>query len=62
VTGGKLVDEKRTNETNLSGTSIEGGVTKRIAKGDWILVPEGVPHQIPAVEGALTVMSMHLAR
>src|SRR5438046_434282 len=62
VTGGKLVEEKRTNEANLSGTSIQGGVTKRISKGDWIMVPEGVPHQIPAVEGAVTVMTLHLPR
>ena len=62
VTGGKLVDEKRTNDANLSGTSIQGGVSKRISKGDWIMVPEGVPHQIPQVEGALTVMSLHLPR
>jgi mannose-6-phosphate isomerase-like protein (cupin superfamily) len=62
VTGGKLVEEKRTNDANLSGTSIQGGVSKRISKGDWILVPEGVPHQIPQVEGAITVMSLHLPR
>ena len=62
VTGGKLVEEKRTNEANLSGTSIQGGVSKRISKGDWIIVPEGVPHQIPSVEGAVTVMSLHLPR
>jgi len=62
VTGGKLVEEKRTNDANLSGTSIQGGVSKRISKGDWIMVPEGVPHQIPQVEGALTVMSLHLPR
>ena len=62
VTGGKLVEEKRTNDANLSGTSIQGGVSKRIGKGDWIMVPEGVPHQIPTVEGALTVMSLHLPR
>jgi mannose-6-phosphate isomerase-like protein (cupin superfamily) len=62
VTGGKLVEEKRTNDTNLSGTSIQGGTSKRISKGDWIMVPEGVPHQIPMVEGALTVMSLHLPR
>ena len=62
VTGGKLVEEKRTNDANLSGSSIQGGVSKRINKGDWIMVPEGVPHQIPTVEGALTVMSLHLPR
>ena len=62
VTGGKLVDEKRTNEANLTGSSIQGGVSKKISKGDWVLVPEGVPHQIPNVEGAITLMSLHLPR
>jgi mannose-6-phosphate isomerase-like protein (cupin superfamily) len=61
VTGGKLVDEKRTNESNLSGTSIQGGVSKKVSKGDWIIVPEGLPHQFPTVEG-LTLMSVHLPR
>ena len=62
VTGGKLVEEKRTNEANLTGSSIQGGVTKKISKGDWIMVPEGVPHQIPNVDGPLTVMTLHLPR
>jgi len=62
VTGGKLVDEKRTNDANLSGTSISGGVTKQVRKGDFILVPEGVPHHFPKVEGNLTLMSLHLPR
>jgi mannose-6-phosphate isomerase-like protein (cupin superfamily) len=62
VTGGKLVDEKRTNDANLSGTSISGGVTKQIRKGDFVLVPQGVPHHFPKVEGNLTLMSLHLPR
>jgi len=60
VTGGKLVDEKRTNDANLSGTSISGGETKQIKKGDFIMVPAGVPHHFPKVEGNLTLMSLHL--
>jgi mannose-6-phosphate isomerase-like protein (cupin superfamily) len=62
VTGGKLVDEKRTNEANLTGTSVQGGVSKKISKGDWVLVPENTPHQIPNVDGQITVMSLHLPR
>jgi len=62
VTGGKLVGETRTNDANLSGTSIQGGASKRISKGDFVLVPQGVPHQFPAVEGNLTLMSLHLPR
>jgi mannose-6-phosphate isomerase-like protein (cupin superfamily) len=63
VTGGKLVEEKRTNAENLTGSRIEGGVSKKVSKGDWILVPAGVPHQYPAVEGSgLTLMSLHLPK
>ena len=63
VTGGKLTGEQRTNPENLTGTGIEGGVSKRVAKGDWILVPAGAPHQYPAVEAAgLTLMSLHLPK
>jgi mannose-6-phosphate isomerase-like protein (cupin superfamily) len=62
LTGGKLIDEKRTNESNLSGSGIQGGVSKRVSKGDWMIVPEGVPHQFPAVEGSITLMSLHLPR
>jgi mannose-6-phosphate isomerase-like protein (cupin superfamily) len=63
VTGAKLIDERRTNAENLSGTGIEGGVTRRVSKSDWILVPAGEPHQFPAVEaGGLRLMSLHLPR
>jgi mannose-6-phosphate isomerase-like protein (cupin superfamily) len=63
VTGGKLIEERRTNPENLTGTGIEGGVSKRVAKGDWILVPAGQPHQYPAVEaGGLTLMALHLPK
>ena len=36
VTGGKLVEEKRTNEANLTGSSIQGGVSKKISKDGHI--------------------------
>ena len=61
VTGGKLKEEKRTNAENLTGSGIEGGVSKKVSKGDWIMVPAGVPHQYPSVDaGGLTLMSLHL--
>jgi mannose-6-phosphate isomerase-like protein (cupin superfamily) len=63
LTGGKLKGEQRTNPENLTGTGIEGGVSKRVAKGDWIMVPAGIPHQFPAVEASgLTLMSLHLPK
>jgi len=62
VTGGKLTNEKRTNADNLTGDGIEGGTSKKIAKGDFILVPEGQPHWFSQIDGELTLMSLHLPR
>jgi mannose-6-phosphate isomerase-like protein (cupin superfamily) len=60
VTGGKLHDERRTNPENLSGSAIDGGTRKRVSKGDFVMVPEGVPHWFGEIDGALVLMSIHL--
>ncbi len=44
VTGGKLKDEKRTNAENLTGAGVDGGTPRKIARGDWVMVPEKTPH------------------
>src|SRR6516165_3011408 len=43
VTGGKLTSESR-NGDNLTGTGIEGGSPRNVAKGDFIIVPENTAH------------------
>ena len=60
--GGKIVDEKRTNATNLSGSSIEGGSARRIAKGDYVFVPANVAHAFTKTEGTLVIMSFHVPK
>ncbi|HEX4274360.1 MAG TPA: cupin domain-containing protein [Bryobacteraceae bacterium] len=60
VTGGKLANEKRTNADNLSGDAIEGGKGQPVAKGDFMLVPEGTPHWFSPVNGTLVLMSVHI--
>jgi mannose-6-phosphate isomerase-like protein (cupin superfamily) len=60
VTGGRLKNESRTNETNLSGSGIEGGQSRHVAKGDFIMVPENVPHWFSAIDGTVVLMSLHL--
>jgi mannose-6-phosphate isomerase-like protein (cupin superfamily) len=62
TTGGKLVGEKRTNATNLSGTGVEGGSPQRISKGDYIFVPENTPHSFTRTQGRLVIMSIHVPR
>jgi mannose-6-phosphate isomerase-like protein (cupin superfamily) len=62
VTGGTLRGEKRTNADNLQGSGIDSGTSRRIAKGDVIMVPENTPHWFSQVDGALVLMSLHLPR
>jgi mannose-6-phosphate isomerase-like protein (cupin superfamily) len=61
VTGGKLVDEKRVNAANLSGSSIADGQSHAVVKGDMLLVPPNTPHQvIPSGGAPIVVMTMHV--
>jgi mannose-6-phosphate isomerase-like protein (cupin superfamily) len=60
VTGGKLVNAKRANGPNLNGSAIEGGVSRTIGKGDFILVPENTPHWFSKINQTLDVMSLHV--
>jgi mannose-6-phosphate isomerase-like protein (cupin superfamily) len=60
--GGKLVDERRANATNLTGSRLEGGSPLRIAKGDFVFVPANVPHAFTKTEGTLVIMSVHLPK
>ena len=62
VTGGKLTDEKRQNPTNLGGSGIEGGQSRTVSKGDYIVVPENTPHQFTGPKGELILMSLHVPR
>ena len=61
VTGGKLINPTK-NGDNSTGSGIEGGTAKKLAKGDFVLVPEGTPHWFSMVDGELTMMSLHLPR
>ena len=60
VTGGKLTADATRNGANLTGKGIEGGTSRRVAKGDFIMVPEGTPHWFSAIDGTVVLMSLHL--
>jgi mannose-6-phosphate isomerase-like protein (cupin superfamily) len=61
VTGGKLLEGKQ-NGANWTGSGIEGGKETKLNTGDFLLVPEGVPHWFSKVDGDVTLMSLHLPR
>lgn len=64
VTGGTLVSPQRRdsaaenvtqiNGPGYSGTAIEGGVRRRVAKGDVVIIPAGTPHWFPEVQESIT--------
>lgn len=45
VTGGKVVDGKTVAADEIRGATIDGGETRKLARGDVIIVPRGTPHQ-----------------
>ncbi len=62
ITGGTLQNERRSNPDNASGTGIEGGTARKLAAGDWVLVPEKTPHWFTQIDGTLVLMSIHLPK
>ena len=54
VTGGTVVDPKVTESGQVRGPVIQGGESRRVGKGDVLVIPAGVPHWFKDVEGPLT--------
>jgi mannose-6-phosphate isomerase-like protein (cupin superfamily) len=46
VVGGEIVDRKTTAPGEVRGTTITGGERHRLAAGDTVHIPAGVPHQL----------------
>src|ERR1700722_15407678 len=44
ITGGTMVGAKRTSPDQMTATSIEGGETFHLSKGDVITIPAKTPH------------------
>ena len=51
VTGGTAVETKSIGPDEFRGARIEGGQSRRLAKGDVIIIPPGVPHWFKEVNG-----------
>jgi mannose-6-phosphate isomerase-like protein (cupin superfamily) len=53
VTGGEMVGGKTIAPGEIRGTNVTGGETRMLAKGDVIVVPNGVPHWFRRVQAPL---------
>jgi len=56
VTGGTLV--RPAGASGAGNVTIEGGQSRRVAKGDVIFIPAGTPHWYKDVEGSVTYLEV----
>lgn len=62
VWGGTLAGETR-NGATVTWKSIEGGTTQKLAKGDFFVVPPGLPHMFANIApGGLQLMQLYLPK
>ncbi|MCM3880953.1 MAG: hypothetical protein ND807_12665, partial [Vicinamibacterales bacterium] len=62
VTGGKIVEPAR-NGANVTGKSIDGGTKQKLAKGDFLIIPAGVPHWFTDIAPAgVSLMQLYLPK
>jgi mannose-6-phosphate isomerase-like protein (cupin superfamily) len=59
TTGGRIVETKDGNTVNRR---IEGGTVHKVSKGDFLLIPENVPHQVTAFTPELYMVTFEFPR
>jgi hypothetical protein len=60
VTGGTIADAHKQGaaigHTSMRGPRIDGGVSRKVAKGDVIIIPGRTPHWFSSLDGDLTYL------
>jgi len=62
VTGGTVIEGNNTAPDEIRGKGIEGGDTRKLAKGDVIIVPNGTPHWFKQVTNPFNYYVVKVAR
>jgi mannose-6-phosphate isomerase-like protein (cupin superfamily) len=60
TTGGKMVETRK--DGKLVSRVIEGGVSRKVAKGDFVIIPEGVPHYVTEANPHVIFMAIEFPR
>jgi len=58
VTGGTIVRPTTAGGRGSAGATIEGGVSRHVAKGDVVLIPAGTPHWYKDLDGTITYLEV----
>lgn len=62
VTGGTMVGGRDTGPGQHRGTDVTGGETRRIVKGDVIVIPAGTPHWFKEVPKAVSYLTVKVVK
>lgn len=62
VTGGEMTGGKQTAPGQMRGTGINGGETRRLTKGDVIVIPAGTPHWFKEVPKSVSYFVVKVIR
>jgi mannose-6-phosphate isomerase-like protein (cupin superfamily) len=46
----------------MNGAKIDGGEAHKVSKGDFLVVPQGTPHQFTETDGNLVLMTIKMPR
>lgn len=60
TTDGRIVDIVEDGET--VGRRIEGGTVHQVSQGDFLVIPEGVPHQVTEFDPSLLIVTFEFPR
>ena len=60
TTDGRIVDIVEDGQT--IGRRIEGGTVHKVSKGDFLVIPEGVPHQVTEFDPSLLIVTFEFPR
>ncbi|HYR83228.1 MAG TPA: cupin domain-containing protein [Terriglobia bacterium] len=62
VTGGTVIGGKTTAPDQIRGTEIQGGETRHLAKGDFVVIPAGTPHWFKEVPKSINYYTVKVVK
>ena len=60
TTGGKIVETMK--DGKVVDRHIQGGIQHKVSKGDYLFIPEGVPHEVTAFTPEITMITLEIPR
>jgi mannose-6-phosphate isomerase-like protein (cupin superfamily) len=62
VTGGTMIGGRQTAAGQSRGTDVQGGETRRLKKGDVMVIPAGIPHWFKEVSPTINYLTVKVIK